>query len=118
MSLRRKLIANIVIVMKSKIKSKHKQIGRPKGSGKYGVPTRVIRVPENLTLKIEEFIKDQLGTKGPFISTEQAINIYRCAKALLSRAEAVNMIKVSVEAKRLNRALDSVEYPLFVTGKE
>lgn len=101
--------------MKSKIKNLK---GRPKGTGKYGCPTTVIRVPERLTLKIEEFIREQLGASSCFISTKQAADIYNCAKALLSRAEASAAMKNSVEAKRLNRALDAVQYPLLAVGKE
>jgi hypothetical protein len=37
--------------------------GRPKGSGKFGCPTKVIRVPVHLAQEIQEFVLQKNKTK-------------------------------------------------------
>ncbi|MDR3232455.1 MAG: hypothetical protein LBT46_02090 [Planctomycetaceae bacterium] len=35
-------------------------VGRPKGSGAYGVPTKVLRVPAHLIVDVLDFVKKKM----------------------------------------------------------
>ncbi|MDR1962618.1 MAG: hypothetical protein LBQ50_02435 [Planctomycetaceae bacterium] len=48
-------------VKKVKRSTKHSAAGRPKGTGKYGCETKVIRVPVYLVDEIYEFIRRKIN---------------------------------------------------------
>jgi hypothetical protein len=48
----------------AKPSAKADKTGRPSGTGKFGCPTKVIRVPEHLVEEVIEYVRKKLKTKA------------------------------------------------------